>query len=231
MSDWVVRLSDERRFNVYSYFVTLTYSNENLPLNNNGDPCLNKRDLQLWFKRLRKVHRFRYFAVGEYGSRFGRPHYHAILFSNEKIERSALSNTWGLGHVHRGNVTIASISYVAKYVFSDKGSVGDRPPTFTVVSKRPGIGFDRIKNLPPRNYLFLNGHKKRLPRYYKDRRFTKEEKQLLREETLIACERQYIESLEELRSRGYLDPVSEFIKREREAFSQVIKKDNSKYIF
>ncbi len=52
-----------------------------------GDiPYLRKRDLQLFFKRLRKnLSRFsdakiRYFAMGEYGPVHFRPHYHFLLF-------------------------------------------------------------------------------------------------------------------------------------------------------
>jgi hypothetical protein len=42
-----------------------------------------KRDLQLFFKRLRKAYpdvKLRYFACGKYGEQFARPHYHVILF-------------------------------------------------------------------------------------------------------------------------------------------------------
>lgn len=63
-------------------FVTLTYTDETLPLTSAGLPTLNQRDLQLWLKRLRKEIaplRVRYFGVGEY-SPSGRPHYHVIMF-------------------------------------------------------------------------------------------------------------------------------------------------------
>lgn len=78
-------------------FVTLTYDDEHLPF----DKGLHKRDLQLFFKRLRKSGlTFHYFAVGEYGEKeqkyfcdddkvliekgkikpHGRPHYHVLFF-------------------------------------------------------------------------------------------------------------------------------------------------------
>lgn len=70
-------------------FVTLTYSDENLPLTTSNLPNLIPRDLQLWLKRFRKATvsspetRFRYYAVGEY-SPSGRPHFHVILFNSPK---------------------------------------------------------------------------------------------------------------------------------------------------
>lgn len=54
-------------------FVTLTYDNDSLP----GDSGLHKEDFQRFMKRLRKYSGYdlKYFACGEYGGRFKRPHY------------------------------------------------------------------------------------------------------------------------------------------------------------
>lgn len=131
LSDWVVRLTAEYRSCVFSYFITLTYNDANLPINDNGDSCLVKRDVQLFMKRLRKRlfnHSIRYFTVGEYGTRFGRAHYHSIIFSDKPITYDDFNTSWDLGFIHIGQVTAKSISYVAKYVFSEKGKYGDRPP-------------------------------------------------------------------------------------------------------
>ena len=54
-------------------FVTLTYDEDHLPL----DRSVSRREVQLFMKRLRKAIsplRVRFFACGEYGERFGRPH-------------------------------------------------------------------------------------------------------------------------------------------------------------
>ena len=72
-------------YNNKSIFLTLTYDNEHLP----NDRVLHKEDLQKFFKRLRNCimgyygtkHEISYFACGEYGSRFLRPHYHAIIYN------------------------------------------------------------------------------------------------------------------------------------------------------
>lgn len=96
---WAIRLMHEARYSPASWFLTLTYSDDNLP----GDPDLDraplhKPDAQGFIKRLRERLRYeahlrnpdgdngssgwflRYFLVGEYGDQFGRPHYHALLF-------------------------------------------------------------------------------------------------------------------------------------------------------
>lgn len=76
---WAMRCVYEAKNHKENCFLTLTYSPENLP----EGGTLVKRDLQLFFKRLRKAFpgvKIRYFACGEYGEQFARPHYHVILF-------------------------------------------------------------------------------------------------------------------------------------------------------
>ena len=117
-------------------FITLTYNDQYLPANNSLVP----RDLQLFFKRLRKVLdcKIRYLACGEYGEKTERPHYHAIIFganlreSRTPLELSIgdsmttgssralyssdlLAKVWPYGHNVVGNVTFESCSYVARY--------------------------------------------------------------------------------------------------------------------
>lgn len=76
---WSLRVMLEARQHKENCVVTLTYNDEHLP----KDGELSKRDVQLFFKRLRKylgVKSVRYFYCGEYGDRYSRPHYHVILF-------------------------------------------------------------------------------------------------------------------------------------------------------
>lgn len=76
---WAMRCVYEAQLHDENSFLTLTYAPENLP--SNGSLC--KRHLQLFMKRLRKAYpggKIRYFACGEYGEKFSRPHYHVILF-------------------------------------------------------------------------------------------------------------------------------------------------------
>lgn len=145
-----------------SAFVTLTYDPAKyfLPA---GDPkSVVPRDLSLFLKRLRKVHvrnPLRYFAVGEYGDRTQRPHYHIALFGYASClqtnpgqlgdcqcqQCSVVRKTWGYGHVFVGTLTAHSASYLAGYVTKKMTSTGDarlagRHPEFARMSLRPGIG-------------------------------------------------------------------------------------------
>lgn len=151
-------------------FVTLTYSDENLPANYS----LNVRDYQLWMKRLRKSiepRKIRYYACGEYGEKKLRPHYHAIIFgyrpSDAYVWRrtpkghvyyrsESLESTWGLGNVEFGDVTATNGAYVAGYALkkmrdADNPAKYKRPcpitgeiftvePEFALMSSNPGIG-------------------------------------------------------------------------------------------
>lgn len=111
-------------------FITLTYDEEHIPL----DHGLSKRDLTLFFKRLRKMlepKKIRYFACGEYGDgETKRPHYHAIIFGYDFPDKiylkpskaglplyvsTALSKCWGQGDCNIGMVSFESASYVAQY--------------------------------------------------------------------------------------------------------------------
>ena len=128
----------------HASFVTLTYDPEHLPL----DGCLVKRDLQLFLKRLRSVIfplQVRYFAVGEYGDRTFRPHYHIALFGLGREHQAIIAKVWGLGLVHIGDLTRESAQYVAGYVtkkMTKKEDVrlGGRVPEFSLMSRNPGIG-------------------------------------------------------------------------------------------
>ncbi len=88
---WANRLMLELQYNDSAYFVTLTYNDEHVPTSfyegDFGDVypslTLNKRDFQLFMKRLRKAFsndEIRFYAAGEYGTNTMRPHYHAIIF-------------------------------------------------------------------------------------------------------------------------------------------------------
>lgn len=127
--DWSTRIHHEASLHTRNCFVTLTFNDQHLPDNYS----VSVRDLQLFFKRLRKKlgHQIRYFACGEYGEQSYRPHYHLILFGYEPndlqpwrrtpagyiVSRSAeVESVWQCGHVEIGQVTLQSANYVARYV-------------------------------------------------------------------------------------------------------------------
>ena len=119
------------------YFITLTFSETN----NKG--YLQKKDLQDFFKRLRRRLCFRYIACGEYGSKGHRPHYHAIIFTQDSIDyikfTEFVQSCWTDGFVQVGFATDESIRYVAGYVLK-KESLSKEIDEFRLCSRRPGIG-------------------------------------------------------------------------------------------
>ena len=111
--EWGIRLRHELGYYPGSLFLTLTYNQDNLP------DSLVPKDLQLWLKRFRKEldgRKIKYYAVGEYGERYNRPHYHAIVFNCDKGDAEIIRDTWRQGFVHIGTVTDDSINYVCGYI-------------------------------------------------------------------------------------------------------------------
>lgn len=171
--DWSFRLQQEWKYSKGStFFVTLTYDRKNL---NRVDYELSKRDLQLYFKRLRKhdKSRIRYYAVGEYGEKTKRPHYHIILFgSNEKNVRAS----WHSGIVHVGTVSMASISYVLKYLVQPELAIKGKQKPFALMSRGYGLGAHYLTDsmvqwhrLGSRNYAMIEKQQTRLPRFYREK--------------------------------------------------------------
>lgn len=190
-NDWSFRLEQELKCSDYSFFVTLTYSDDNLPKQPvTGHPIVSKRDCQLFLKRLRECERgvkWRYFLVSEYGPTTLRPHYHVIFFAScERSEsvyraiRSYLIESWQLGYVHIGNVTPSSITYCAKYCLGKNDpEYSHLEPVFSLMSRKPGIGSNYLKTHKewhtfgdPKLYVInSSNYKMRLPRFYRDRMF------------------------------------------------------------
>lgn len=178
-ADWATRLEYEARLHLVKKFVTLTYANPHLTWNH-GVPQLNKRDLQLWFKRVRNSgYRIRYYGVGEYGSKTFRPHYHVILFGD--VPDDVIRQSWPLGQVHIGNVSQASIMYTLGYIVNKNWKhVTHRVPPFSLMSRKPGLGHNYLSRAmmewhkaDRRNYVLVDGVKRHLPRYYKTKIFSK----------------------------------------------------------
>ena len=165
---WAMRCMHEKKLHRVNCFVTLTYSDEALPVGGS----LVKRDLQLFMKRLRfeRGPGVRFYGCGEYGESTFRPHYHAILFNCEfpdmrkiKVAKCGedmyfskeLEELWPYGQNVIGSVTFDSCAYVARYIMKkvtgpvagshyevtdSDGVVHVRAPEFSVMSRRPGIG-------------------------------------------------------------------------------------------
>lgn len=180
---WALRCMMELKEHEKACFVTLTYSESHVPITFMPDPdtgeaiavyTLKKRDLQLFWKRLRKYLgddcKIRYFACGEYGSQSFRPHYHAIIFgfmpddlrlyqkndSSNYYTSETLNKIWDNGQVIVANVNFDTCAYVARYTAKKTvGTIGDEfykshnlEVPFLVMSRRPGIGWNYMSDNP-----------------------------------------------------------------------------------
>lgn len=142
-----------------SCFLTLTYDDKHLPL----DWCVSVRELQLFYKRLRKARfSFRYLGCGEYGELNNRPHYHSIIFGqlfrrgSTEVEPArsgkpqwthpAIDDAWqGRGRIRIGTAEADSIQYVAGYIYK-KLTYGDR--LTALPESLPGMPFPVYRTQP-----------------------------------------------------------------------------------
>lgn len=195
-SQWSHRLVQEDKDSLCSWFVTLTYNNEHVPRTPNGFKTVCKKDVQKFMKRLRhyapKFPKIKYYAAAEYGSKTQRPHYHIILFNvdPDDVERAWRDKDGNpLGSCYFGTVTAASVGYSLKYI-SKKGSIplhqrDDRTPEFSLQSTKLGIGYltpamvqYHEHDMLNRMYVNIeNGKKIAMCRYYKDKLYTKEQRE------------------------------------------------------
>lgn len=189
---WAIRCVHEASLYEDNCFLTLTYSDENLPENGS----VRVEDFQKFMKRLRfefPDQKIRFFHCGEYGEKYGRPHYHACIFNfdfkdkyhwstasnGEKYYRSpTLEKLWPVGQSMIGNVTFESAAYVARYItkkitgpdahqlYEDLG----KKPEYVTMSRRPGIGkpwLDKFKSdVFPDDFVVLRGKILKVPQFY-----------------------------------------------------------------
>ena len=144
-------------------FLTLTYNDDFLPSSRSDE----LRNVQLFIKRLRKSllkfgKKIRYICSLEYGTKFGRPHAHLIIFGfvpsdlvyffttkkGEPVYKSEyFLKLWGKGYISVGvDVNEKSISYLFNYMKKKSDNK-------ILASNRPGIGY-----MVPSVQSFLNGY-------------------------------------------------------------------------
>lgn len=172
--EWALRCMLEAKQWTHNYFLTLTYNDDNVPFADSDfglNMTLDKRDVQLFLKRLREyfsrvfgIDNIRFFCCGEYGPKNMRPHYHMILFNCPIPDLKFVSNTpigdalytsscidklWDKGFITIGECNYLTCSYTARYVL--KKQFGDNleycesrniQPEFMTCSRRPGIAHD-----------------------------------------------------------------------------------------
>lgn len=201
-NQWAKRCAHEAKNWTNNIFVTLTYDNEHLP----PGGYLDAAELQRFFKRLRRDrernreayssdhrHRISYFACGEYGEKYERPHYHALIFNTDFADKyktgvrkghtifhsDTLAKNWTHGKTEVGYATPAAANYIAQYAMKRLGK-GDfdpatgeyKPAPFLRMSTRPAIGYawlDKFKDDLQNGYLVDQGKKTAVPRTYLNR--------------------------------------------------------------
>lgn len=155
ISGWSFRLTEHAKTATSALGVTLTYANGQLSRSKAGYLTLNKRDAQLFFKRLRKCRTpqqnldepIKYYLCGEYGGKTFRPHYHAIIFNSNHND---IMQSWLHGSVHFATPTAQWVGYTLKYMSKPKRipmhAKDDRLREFSLMSK--GLG-QIISGRPP----------------------------------------------------------------------------------
>lgn len=136
-NSWYSRQLCESSVSTGTFFVTLTQDNDHYEE-------LSIEVLQLFFKRLRKSGmQFRYIALGEYGPRTGRAHYHILFFFRSihgEYEPSRLKQIllsyWRRGFVDVKQPTANHHRYIASY----SKRMFMRTRSFKTYSLKPGIG-------------------------------------------------------------------------------------------
>ena len=190
---WAVRILHEEQMHKRASFVTLTYSDFNVPRNGTLVPA----HLSTFIKNLRHEvdDRISFFGAGEYGDINRRPHYHLAIFGppfEKRFQRQDLyysptiEDVWGKGRTDIGPITPASAAYVAGYVMKKQlardnhnhlvrvnpltGELFEVAPEFSRMSLNPALGRTWIqrywRDVYPRDAIVVQGKEYKPPRYY-----------------------------------------------------------------
>jgi hypothetical protein len=216
-NEWTKRIMDECKFYVSNTFLTLTYSDQNLPLVTNSKTgevrsTIVKHHFTKFIASLRQSiarsknpHRISYFTSAEYGPQTNRAHFHSILFgyhpNDANIRR--IQRIWAKGFIKALPVLDGGADYCAKHQTKYDGNVPlwVQAP-YQTMSNRPAIGLRWIlANKDSISYAdhmgsYLKFTKNRpvwlpAPRYYMSKTFTPERiKEIHRE----ASRKQFIEA-------------------------------------
>lgn len=183
-NDWATRITNEFEcWNNKGVFVTLTYNDKNLPFTNDGYPTLKPKDIKDFKKRLRKYcinhepafkewinpatgkqeRPIRTFECGEYGEKYGRPHYHMLIMNwepkdlkywkttkegNILYKSKTLQKIWGKGFTPIGRITYKSASYTARYTMKKNGLTSKKREYYDTIGD---------EGLPVTKYRYVEG--------------------------------------------------------------------------
>lgn len=159
--EWTHRIMLEAGLNADNAFVTVTYADDPYSLS----PGDHRRFMDALRKRLSPM-RVRFYAVGEYGDKSFRPHFHYALFGYPSCRGAStkpgkyrccsacdlIEEVWGKGLIKNLPLEIGSARYIARYVVKkmtrwDDPRLGNRHPEFCRMSLKPGIGYGALKRV------------------------------------------------------------------------------------
>ena len=144
----------------------------------------------------------KYFFTSEYGPEGGRPHYHGIIYglNKNRIAYELINGAWRKGFIYLGVANEKTITYCAKYcckptelsAYPDRNGYFDnekwmedngiRRKPFRLMSSKLGANYIEspsnlkfhLKDPVKHNYVRQGQIKRRMPRYYKNKIYTKE---------------------------------------------------------
>lgn len=154
---WAIRLMHEKQVSNSSYFLTLTFRPAEL---NRLGWSLRPECFTTFMKRYR--HHFgkcRYYMVGEYGTRFLRPHFHVCMFGEsigdlmplrvsqagfQTYQSFALDECWGHGEANVAELTFESAAYCARYMMDKPTTEQERKKRYERIDPDTGEVFQVI---------------------------------------------------------------------------------------
>jgi len=231
------RMYYEMRDQTYpGYFITMTYDEKHVPrIRGTREHSLRFRDVQLFLKQVRRAKFYvKYVVVGEYGPQTARPHYHAILWTNGPLDR--LEKIWCRGRFHVGRLEMASVMYTLKYIIQPKSWGEDRRERPRAqFSKGLGLSYltTAVYNYHTRDYDnpvvvgMVDGKTVGLPRYYKNKIFTKHQMRLQCSKTKWEAIRERRKYMRELIAQGVKNTKVYITKMRVEEARRILK--NVKY--
>ncbi len=197
---WRVRLTEElkeqRRLGKNSYFVTLTFSPkaiELLEVGDNGDildaNAVAQKAVRRFLERYRKETgvSVRHWLITELGHKgTERIHLHGIIWTEKNIRQVLKHWKYGINYIGK-YVNEKTINYISKYMLKmDAQHKNFKPQVFA--SAGIGRSYTRSNNFARARfnkektfdeYILPNGAKIALPIYYRNKRYTEEQREQL----------------------------------------------------
>lgn len=199
-------------------------------------------DLTLFFKQLRNLQTrskmipkqwqpIKYYSCAEYGEKKSRPHYHIILFNLYDV--NDIGKAWQKGMVDiEQEAKAGSFAYAAGYINKEKRipqhKNDDRVREYSRISQKLGANYLNKANVKwhladVKNRCYVNEGNKKLPmpKYYKDKIYSANQKLLLQEkaqevqaenEKLILKKFESIETYHNNKKQGRYDKFYHFKK-------------------